>query len=187
MGTIIQAYSSIIAIIGVYMVFLTQKEHDRTRDLSTRLKTKADSLISFINREISPAYTNEPVIRVDSEDCDETLKAIDQYRLERQKEVPNLDMKDVKRLLMLWTIMQREREELVQLRNELLVRSKKSVMPHQPSLFFIGYFASVLFFAFLGIFLIFIGHNFQYLVTQVAIVLAVIGLLPLVNLLYNIR
>jgi len=169
------------------MVFLAQKKHDRTRDLSTRLKTKADSLVSFINREISPAYAGGPMIRVDSEDCGETLKAIDQYRLERQNGVPKLDMENVKRLLILWTIAQREREELVQLRNELLAHSKKSVMPHRSSLFFIGYFTSVLFFAFVGIFLISIGHNFQYSITQLAIVLAVIGLLPLVSLLYNIQ
>lgn len=187
MGTIVQAYASLLGIIGMYIIFLKQRKDDRIRDLETRLKIKVDSLIDFINREIAPAYTNEPVIRVDSEDYGNVVEAIDQYQSEREKEIPSLDIKDVRRLLTLWTIAKREREELTQLQNELLAQSEKPAMPHRPYIFFVGYFTFELFFAFLGIFLVFIEHDFQYLVTQLNIILATIGLVPLGSLIYSIR
>lgn len=186
MGTIVQAYASILGIIGMYIVFLRQRKNDKIRDLSTRLKIKSDSLIDFINREIAPAYSNAPIIRVDSQRCDAVLKAIDQYRSERKKEIPNLSMEDVKRLLILWTIVEREREELVRLNNGLLTQAKKPIIPKRSSIFFVGYFMFELFFGFLGIFLIFVGHDLQYLITQTAIILATLGLFPLGTLIYNI-
>ena len=186
-GTIVQAYASLLGIIGMYMVFLRHRTDDQIRDLSTRLKIKSDSLIAFINREIAPAYSNAPIIRVDSQKCEEVLEAIDQYRSERKKEIPNLSMEDVKRLLTLWTIVQREKEELVQLDNELLAQVKKPVIPKRSSIFFVGYFMFELFFGFLGIFLIFVEHDLQYLITQLAIILAAIGLFPLGTLIYNVR
>ena len=166
------------------MIFLKQRKDDRIRDLNTRLKIKADSLINFINREIAPAYSSEPVIRADYE---EVLKAIDQYRSEREAEIPNLSVEDLKRLVTLWTIAQREREGLVQLKNELLEQSKKTLMPHRSSLFFICYFMFELIFGFVALFLVLAEHDFQYIVTQLAVILAIIGLLPLGNLVYNIR
>ena len=187
MGTIVQAYATILGIIGMYIVFLRQRRDDQIRDLSTRLQIKSDSLIDFINREIAPAYSNAPIIRVDSRRYDQVLEAIDQYQSERKKEIPNLSMEDVRRLITLWTIVQREREELVQLNNKLLAQSKKPIIPKQSSIFFVGYFMLVLFFGFLGLFLIFVGHDLQYLITQLAIILAIIGLFPLGNLIYNIH
>jgi hypothetical protein len=186
-GTIVQAYASILGIIGMYIVFLRQRKTDQIRDLSTRLKTKSDSLIDFINREIAPAYSNAPIIRVDSQRFDEVLEAIDQYQSERKREIPDVSMEDVKRLLILWTIMQKEKEELVQLNNELLAHLKKPVIHKRSSIFFVGYFMFTLFFCFLGFFLIFAEHDLQYLITQLAIMLAIIGLFPLGTLLYNIR
>jgi len=187
LGTIVQAYASLLGIIGMFLVFLRQRKDDRIRDLRTRFKIKADSLIDFINREIAPAYTNEPVIRVDSEDYDNVVEAIDQYQSEREKEIPRLDMKNVRRLLILWTIAKREKEELTQLRNALLAQSGKAAMPHRPYIFFVGYFAFELFFGFLGIFIVSIEHDFQYLITQLNIIFAIVGLLPLGSLIYSIR
>ena len=181
-GTIVQAYASILGIIGMYIVFLRQRKDDQIRNLSTRLKIKSDSLIDFINREIAPAYSNAPIIRVDSQRFDEVFEAIDQYQSERKTEIPSISMEDVKRLLTLWTIAQREKEELIQINNELLAQHKKPVIPKRSSIFFVGYFMFELFFSFLGIFLIFVEHDLQYLVTQLAIILAIIGLFPLGSL-----
>lgn len=186
-GSILQVYATILGIIGMYMVFLRQRKDDQIRDLSTRLKTKSDSLVHFINREIAPAYRNAPIIRVDTQKCDEVLDAIDQYHSERKKEIPNLSMDDVRRLLILWTIAQREKQELVQLNNEMVAQSENSVIPRRFLVFFVGYFMFELFFGFLGVLLVFVEHDLQYLITQLAIILAIIGLFPLGTLIYNIR
>jgi len=186
-GTIVQAYASILGIIGMYIVFLKQRKDDQIRSLRTRLQIKSTSLIDFINHEIAPAYDKTPIVRVDSQNYELVLEAIDQYQSERKKEIPDLGMEDVKKLLILWTIVQREREELTQLNNELLAQSKKHIMPKRSSILFICYFMFELLLGFIGLLLIFSEHNMQYLVTQLAIILAMIGLVPLGNLIYNIR
>jgi len=186
MGTIVQAYASILGIIGMYMVFLRQRKDDQIHTLNIRLKAKSDSLIDFINSEIVPAYANSPTIRVDSQNFDDVLEAIDQYLSERKREIPTLSTEDIKRFLILWEIAQREKEELVQLNNELSTQLEKQVLPKGSAIIFVGYFTFTLFFGFLSFLLILFEPNLEYIVTQILILLAIIGVFPLGRLFYKI-
>lgn len=187
LGSIIQAYASLLGIIGMYLIFLRQRKDDQIRELNTSFKMKSDSIIDFINREISPAYKNEPLIRVDSEDLDQVIRAIDLYESERKKEIPKLDMHDVRTLITLWTIVQREKETLLQIRSELLGRSKRPIMPRISLTIFVGFFAFELFFSFLSMLIVFAENNLQYTATGLSIILAIIGIIPLGNLIYRAR
>jgi len=185
-GIIVQVYATILGIIGMYLVFLRQRTDDQNRDLITRIKIKSSSLVNFINREISPAYENNPTIIVDTQKFDDVIKSIDQYQSDRKKEIPDLGLEDVKRLLLLSTIVQREKEELSQLNAELCERSKKPIISKRSSILFIGYFVSVLFTSFLSILLIYFEHSFQNMFVLLTVTLAIGGLLPLGILFYYI-
>ena len=66
LGAVLQTYASLLGIIGMFLVFLKQYKDSQIRDLETRLRIKADSLIDFVNREIAPAYDNQPTIIADT-------------------------------------------------------------------------------------------------------------------------
>ena len=187
LGAVLQTYASLLGIIGMFLVFLKQYKDSKIRDLETRLRIKADSLVDFINREIATAYDNEPTIRVDSQNYDDAIKAIEEYRSERKNDIPHIDTENVKRLLILWTIAEREKEALIQLRNESILISKKPILPSRSLMFFISYFTLELLFGFLGVLLVMIEHSLQYSMTMITVILAIIGLVPLGNLLYKIR
>ncbi len=183
----LQTYASLLGIIGMFLVFLKQYKDSRIRDLETRLRIKADSLIDFINREIAPAYDNQPSIIADTHDYDTTVRAIEDYRSERKKDIPSLDTDNVRRLLVLWAIADRDKDTFVQLKNEFDLFEKKPVLPTCSMMFFVSYFTVELLLGFVGILFVMVEHEYQYLTSMVIVGLAIIGLLPLANLLYRIR
>ncbi len=188
LGTIIQAYASILGIVGMYLVFMRQRKADYYRDLKTRLRTKSETLVGFINREISPAYKDSPIIRADFENVEEVITAIDIYRSEREKEVPDLSTDDVKRLITLWSIEQKEKEELIQLKNQV-AQNQKTVFSNRSFIVFTVYFLFELGLAFLSAFVVLQGleYQYQFFATQLTLLLAILGLLPLGYLFYDIR
>jgi hypothetical protein len=188
LGSIVQAYASLLGIVGMYLVFLRQRRADYMRDIKTRLRTKSETLVGFINREISPAYKDSPIIRVDFENFEEVIRAIDNYRSERTKEIPDLSTDDVKRLITLWSIEQKEKEELIQLKNQL-EQNQKPVFSNLSFIIFAVYFLFELGFALLSFFVVLSGleYQYQFFVTQLTLLLAILGLLPLGYLFYDIR
>lgn len=187
LGAVLQTYASLLGIIGMFLVFLKQYKESQTRDLETRLRTKIDSLVDFINREIAPAYDNEPTLVVDPQDYDGAIRGIEDYRSERKKDIPPLDTENVRRLLVLWTIVQRDKETLVQLKNEFDLSRKRPIMPTRSLMFFVAYFSAGLLLGFVGLLFVMAEHNLQYWMTAVTVIFAMIGLLPLASLLYRIR
>jgi len=187
LGAVLQTYASLLGIIGMFLVFLKQYKDSQIRDLETRLRIKADSLIDFVNREIAPAYDNQPTIIADTQDYDVTIKAIEEYRSERKKDIPSLDTENVRRLLVLWTIVDRDKDTLVQLKNEFDSLIKKPILPTRSLMFFVSYFIAELLLGFVGVLFVMIAHDLQYSITMAAVMFAMIGLLPLANLLYRIR
>jgi hypothetical protein len=140
-----------------------------------------------VNREIAPAYDNEPRIRLDSQNYDEALNAIAEYKVARKNDIPRIGTEDVKRLLIIWTIVEREREDMLQLRNESQALSKRPIMPTRSFLFFISFFAFELLLGFSGVLLVMSEYSFQYTVTLITVIVAMVGLVPLGNLLYRLR
>lgn len=187
LSAVLQTYASLLGIIGMFLVFLRQNKDSRVRDLDTRLRAKIDSLIDFVNREIAPVYDNEPRIRVDSQNCDEALEAIVEYKAARKNEIPRIGNEDIKRLLILWTFVEWERKDMLQLRNESQALSKRPIMPTHSFLFFVSFFALELLLGFSGVLLVMFEHCLQYTVTVITVIVAMVGLVPLGNLLYRIR
>lgn len=187
LGAVLQTYASLLGIIGMFLVFLKQYKDSQIRDLETKLRNKADSLIDFMNREIAPAYDNQPTIIADIQDYGATIKAIEDYRSERKKDIPSIDTENVRRLLVLWTIVDRDKDTLVQLKNEFDSLAKRPILPTRSLMFFVSYFTAELLLGFVGVLFVMIEHDLQYSITMTAVMFAVIGLLPLANLLYRIR
>lgn len=187
LGIVLQTYASILGLIGMFILFYIQNKKDKIHSLKTRLKIKSDSLIDFINRELASAYDDSLVIRVDRHNYDEVIEAIEQYELDRKKDIPDLDMEDLKIFINLWKIVEREREELIQFKNELSILLGKPVMSNKTFFFFVGYFIFELIFGFTGIGIVFIEHKLQNLITYIILVSAVVGVIPLGNLLYDIK
>jgi len=186
LGSIIQSYASILGIVGMYMIFLKQRKDEKVKELSTRLKIKADSMLDFINREIAPAYRDTPLIRADTENADEAIEAIGQYESDRRKEIPDVSRDDVRRLLVLWAIVGREKEALLQINNEFK-QSRASTTSGKYFFPFVVFFTFELAFSFLGIFFVFIEHQYQYAITATSIGLAMLGVIPLANLIFRLR
>lgn len=186
-GNILQVYASILGIIGMYLVFLRQKKDEQNRELRTRINLKSTSVIDFINREIAPAFKNSPMITVDSQNPDAVIEAINKYEVDRKEDIPHVDNDDIKRLLVLWAIIHREKEELIILKAELQNRKKDVVLPNRRSMFFIGYFIFELLVGFLATVFIYFDHEFQNPIVLLTILLAIGGLLPLSLLIYNNR
>lgn len=186
-GNILQVYASILGIIGMYLVFLRQKKDEQNRELRTRINLKSTSLIDFINREIAPAFKNSPMITVDSQNSDTVIEAINKYELDRKEDIPDVDIDDIKRLLVLWAIISREKEELILLKAELQNRKKDVVLPNRRSMFFIGYFIFELFVGFLATVFIYFDHELQNPIVLLTILFAIGGLFPLSILIYSNR
>jgi hypothetical protein len=186
-GTVIQAYASLLGIIGMYFVFLNQRKNDQTRDLFTRFKVKADSLIDFINREIGPAYSSQPLIRADSDNPEEVLEALNQFEKDRKSEIPQLAIDEVKKLFTLWAIVQREKDSLIQIKNALAERSTKMIMPRKSLLAFVSFFTFVLIFSFFSMLAVYLDSSMQNPMTEFVIFFAIIGTVPLGNLIYRIK
>lgn len=189
LGIIIQAYASILGIIGMYIVFLKQRRNDHLQVLSARFRMRAASLTDFINREIAPAYPDRAMMKASAsggESFDDIIETIEHYRLERQKQIPSLNSKNLKALVTLWAMVQRDKDELVALKNEFSGLSAKPVMSRGSFTLFVGFFASELFLSFVAVYLVFVSHNLQYSITQLAIILAITGLVPLTSLLYRL-
>jgi hypothetical protein len=187
LGTIVQAYASILGIIGMYLVFLRQRADDKKNEVKSRARVKSDSLVDFINREIAPAYANVPVIRVDSEKTEEVVNAVNHYWSDRKTETPHLGIDDVKRLVVLWAIAQREKEQLLQIKAEFKTIENKRTVPRSSALLFIGYFLFVLTFGFVCLFLVFMNSSLANSLTFWIILFSIAGAFPLGNLFYSIR
>jgi hypothetical protein len=187
LGTIIQAYASILGIVGMYLVFLKDKKDDKLQTLKTKLEVKCQSLLDFINYEIAPAYGNGKILRTDVETCCTFLDSVDEYEKARKTEIPNLGDDDIKRLITFWAIVKREKVGIKQLEAELKSSSNDNVMKKRSSIFFVAFFILELLFAFVGILLVSMGNEFQSIVTQVNIIVAIIGLIPMGLLFFNIK
>jgi hypothetical protein len=169
-------YSALLSALEKYLVEPPAFTKEMLKDLE-----------DFINREIAPAYDNEPTILADPQDYDVTIKAIEDYRSERRKDIPILDIENVKRLLVLWTIVERDKDVLVQLKNEFDLLGKKPMLPTRSLMFFISYFSAGLLLGFVGVLFVMVEYSYQYSMTMVIVIFAMIGLLPLANLLYRIH
>ncbi len=186
-GTIIQAYATILGIVGMYLIFLNQRKSDQVRELATRFKIKSDSLIDFINREISIAYQNQPLIRADCDKPAEVIEAITAFEAERKNDIPNLSTDEVRKLFLLWAIVHREKDGIVQMERELSTLSSKLIMPRGTLLPFVIFFTFVLIFAFVEMLAVYLGVPLQVYITGTLIVTAIIGIAPLGNLIYKIK
>lgn len=186
LGSIIQAYSSLLGIVGMYLIFLKQRKGDQIRDLITRFKIKSDSLIEFINREISQAYKNEPAIRVNSEEPEEIIKAVDSFEADRKNEIPVLPTKEIRKLIVDWAIIHREKDSLIEIKTELAEHAKSPLMPKKSLFFFVGFFAFELALSLFSVLIIFLEVPLQYQFTGLSLVFAIIGIIPLGNLIYRV-
>ena len=187
LGTIIQAYASILGIVGMYLVFLKDKKDEKLQTLKTKLEIKCQSLLDCINHEIAPAYGNGKILITDVGNCCNFLASVDEYKKARKTEIPNLENDDIKRLITFWAIVKRETLGIRQLEAELKSSSKDNIMKKRSSIFFVSFFMLELLFAFLGILFVSMGHDYQLVITQANIIVAIIGLIPMSFLFINIR
>lgn len=187
LGTVIQAYAALLGIIGMYVIFLKQKKDDEIRDTENRLKIKMESLINFINREIAPVYPNEILLRDGIDNVDLLIDSISTYESERKKEIPTISYDDVRKLISIWTIVHKEKDELIASKNALINIKTIPVMSRKALLIFISYFSFVVVFGFIGCLSILMGYDQQIYLTMICVIFAIIGMVPLGNLLYRIR
>jgi hypothetical protein len=155
LGTIVQAYASILAIVGMYAVFYRQRKDERIRDTRTRFENKARSLVDFINHEIAPAYSADTVVKVDVQDPPAVLAAIDEYRIVcKNQSVKSLGNENYEKLIKLWSIVDGDKEDLLQIKMRL-EEFENVAVPSRSMMLFVGYFIFELVLCFVGIFLIF--------------------------------
>ena len=185
--TVVEISATIFSITIAYLVFLYQAKKNQLYYLNSQFIIKSQSLVDFINREISPAYERQPFLRVDYHKFDDVIESLTEYLNNRKNETPVVDFEDVKRLIVLLSISEREKEEILNIKNNVDEFKSKPLMDLKSFIVTLLYFVINLFMGLLSLYMVHINHIYKNLFTNITIIMALLGMGPISYLIYELQ
>jgi len=185
--TIVETYATIVSIVTAFLILFHQNKYERINNLTSQFILKSRSLIEYINREISPAYEGAPFIRVNYANLDDVIDVIEGYIKNRKDEIPIVGLDDVKKLIVLISIAEREKEELIIIKNSVYESSFKPLMDLKSFSIFVMFFVFELAIGLSSLYLIYMNNYLQHILINITSILALIGILPLSYLIYELQ